>query len=351
MNRQHGGVRNDHPPGLIDFSSNLNPWGPPDGVRRLFQPDLAREIVSYPDPAYPALRASLERYAGCPGERIFPANGSEEIFFWICLLLKPREVLVINPTYGEYAIAAEVAGAEVRELVLKTENNFYLDPEEASGPLRRADLVFLCNPNNPTGNLVPRETVRDLAALLKPGAVMVVDEAFMDFVTDNVSTTAIPMVEDKLWVTRSLTKFFSLAGLRLGYLLAPAETIRELESITPLWRVNRLAEMAAIKALEDEDFIREMPLRMAGERDRFADDLRANGWLRPYPSAANFLLMEITKAGLTAGLLQRDLLERGYLIRDASSFPGLGERFIRLAVLDRESNAALKRDLERVKDG
>ncbi len=350
MNRLHGGVRSGHPPGLIDFSSNLNPWGPPEGVRRLFQRDLLREIIPYPDPAYPDLRMALEHYTGCPSRLIFPANGSEEIFFWICLLLKPREVLVINPTYGEYAIAAWAAGAEVREHVLKAGNDFTLCPGDAAAPMRRADLVFLCNPNNPSGNLVPREDMRELAGLMKPGAVLVVDEAFMDFVTDSGDTTAIPMVGEGLWVTRSLTKFFSLAGLRLGYLLAPAEAIGKLESITPLWRVNRLAELAAIAALEDEAFIGEMPSRMAGERELFAEELRATGWLRPYPSAANFLLVEITRPGLKAGQLQHDLLERGYLIRDASSFTGMNERYVRLAVLDRESNAALVREMERIKN-
>jgi threonine-phosphate decarboxylase len=350
MNRQHGGVRSGHPTGLIDFSSNLNPWGPPQSVLRLFEQDLSREIAAYPDPDYPALRASLGRYTGCPPERIFPANGSEEIFFWICRLLAPSEVLVINPTYGEYSIAARASGAEVRELVLQAENGFDLYLEEAAAPVCRADLVFLCNPNNPTGNLVARETIRDLAGMMKPGAVMVVDEAFMDFVTDSRSSTAVPLLGEGLWVTRSLTKYFSLAGLRLGYLLAPAETIRELETITPLWRVNRPAELAAIAALDDVGFIEDMPGRTATERECFAEELRATGWLRPYPSTANFLLVELTTPGMTAVRLQQDMLERGFLIRDASSFPGLNERFIRLAVLDRESNAALVREMERMKN-
>jgi threonine-phosphate decarboxylase len=350
MNRQHGGVRSGHPPGLIDFSSNLNPWGPPESVLRLFEQDLSREIAAYPDPDYPALRASLEHYTGCPPERIFPANGSEEIFFWICRLRAPREVLVINPTYGEYAIASRAVGAEVRELVLKAGNDFALCPEEAAAPVCRADLVFLCNPNNPTGNLVSREAIRDLAGKMKPGAVMVVDEAFMDFVKDGGSSTAVPLVGEGLWVTRSLTKFFSLAGLRLGYLLAPAETIRDLEKITPLWRVNRPAELAAIAALDDVGYIEDIPGRMARERDRFAEELRATGWLRPYPSTANYLLVELTTPGMTAVRLQRDLLGRGFLIREASGFPGLNERFFRLAVLDRDNNAALVREMERMKN-
>ena len=159
MNRLHGGVRSGHPPGLIDFSSNLNPWGPPEGVRRLFQRDLLREIIPYPDPAYPDLRMALEHYTGCPSRQIFPANGSEEIFFWICLLLKPREVLVINPTYGEYAIAAQGRGSGGARTCAEGRERFHLMPGRCS----RANA-----PGRPRLPLQPQQSQREISCAARP---------------------------------------------------------------------------------------------------------------------------------------------------------------------------------------
>ena len=348
MKRGHGGIREGHPPGLIDFSSNLCPWGPPEAARRLLAGGLLAEAVSYPDPAYRSLRETLGRYAGCPPACVYPANGSEEIFFWLCRQLAPRSTVVIGPTYSEYGLAAEAAGSELRRLTRRPEKNFALDLEEVAAATAGADLVFVCNPDNPTGGLLSRGEVEDIRKRLKPGAVLLVDEAFMDFLEEKEGRTAVPLVSEGLWVTRSLTKFFSLAGLRLGYLVAPAETVETLEDSTPLWRVNRIAEAAALAALGDEGYIREVPARTAAEREHFTRSLEATGMLKVYPASANFLLAEITGPGMTAESLQRRLLERGYLIRDASDFHGLGERFIRLAVLDRERNQALTDELAEV---
>lgn len=351
MKREHGGMREGYSPGLADFSSNLSPWGPPEAVRRLLAGDLLPLAVPYPDPGYHSLREALGRYAGCPAECVYPANGSEEIFFWLCRLLSPRVAVVIGPTYSEYALAAKAAGAEVRELTCEAGESFKLDLAAAEAMAGDADVVFVCNPNNPTGGLVSREEIREIERMLKPGAVLLVDEAFMDFVEEGEGRTAVPLVSERLWVTRSLTKFFSLAGLRLGYLIAPADTVEALEDSTPLWRVNRIAEAAALAALADEEYIRQVPARTVGERACFTHALEATGSLRVFPAAANFLLAEITVAGMTSNELQRRLLERGFLVRDASGFPGLGERFIRLAVLDRERNYALVRELEEVMAG
>lgn len=351
MKREHGGIRDSHPPGLVDFSSNLCPWGPPEVVRRLLRGDLVDLAMHYPDPGYHSLRKALGRYAGCPPGCVFPANGSEEIFFWICRFLMPRVALIIGPAYSEYALAAKAAGAEVRHLNARADEGFRPNMADAGALAADADIVFVCNPNNPTGRLLAREDIVEIETWLKPGAVMLVDEAFMDFVEEKVDRTAVPLVGERLWVSRSLTKFFSLAGLRLGYLVAPAFTVEALDGSTPLWRVNRIAEAAAMAALDDEEYIKEIPDRMAEERGRFARALEDTGMLEVFPGAANFMLAGITVDGMTAAGLQERLMGRGFLVRDASSFPGLDARFVRVAVLDRERNDALARAIGEVAAG
>lgn len=351
MRREHGGVRREHPEGLKDFSSNLNPWGPPEAVKRLFAGDVSSEIVPYPDPAYEVLRESIAGHTGRRPEEVFAANGSEEVFFWACRLLGPRRVLVIHPTFCEYAVASRAAGAEVEQLVLGREDGFRLRLGEALSAAARADLVFICNPNNPTGRLFRRDEIEALEDSLKQGAVLLVDEAFMDFVPGKGSYTATPLVGERVWVSGSLTKFYSLAGLRTGYLLASTGAVGELESIAPLWRVNRLAEMAAVTALADREYLLRTPQLLEEERGRFAALLEKTGALKVYPSSANFLLCEMKVSTLVPSELKVMLLKRGFLIRDASDFPGLSGGFIRLAVLGPEDNDALVTEVRRICTG
>jgi threonine-phosphate decarboxylase len=345
MKREHGGKRESHPAGLIDFSTNVNCFGPPEVSRRVLAEATAEDISSYPDPDYPALKEALAGYAGRSPSEIFVSNGSVEIFYWACYIVRPRRVLVISPSFCEYIIAAKSSGAETKEHFLKSGDGFALNLADARRLARDADLVFMANPNNPSGNLHSRDELLELASSLGPSAVLLVDEAFMDFCKKKAEHSLTPYIDEKIWVARSLTKFFSLAGLRIGYLLAPAEVVKELEGKTPPWRVNRLAEMAALSALSDRKFIKETPERTARERERFARLLDNIGYLKPYPSAANFILAEIEHGVLDAPRLQELLIPRGFLIRDTSSFPGLSDRFIRLCVRQGDENEALIKEL------
>lgn len=345
MKREHGGKRESHPREVIDFSSNVNCFGPPEGVRRLFTSDLSGEITDYPDPDYPRLKGALSGYTGRKPDEIFLSNGSVEIFYLLCFALRPGKALVISPSFCEYVFAARSAGAEVVEHFLKPDNGFILNFGKAAVPAREADLVFLGNPNSPTGNLLTPDDVMRLASGMKPGAVLLVDEAFMDFCGGSGGFSFSGKVDERVWVARSLTKFFSLAGLRIGYLLAPPRAVAALEGGAPPWRVNRLAEMAAIAALSDRSFIDEARERTARERERFAGMLEGVSYLRPFPAAANFILVEIDHEELDAPMLKELLLSRGFLVRDASSFSGLDRRFMRLAVRGGEDNAALVREL------
>lgn len=345
MSALHGGRRAAHPAGVIDFSSNVNCYGPPEGVLGALGETSADDISSYPDPGYPLLKDAIAAHTGRAPEEVFLANGSVETFYCLANVLRPERMLVVSPCFSEYALAGLGAGARVLEHFLKPGDGFAFDAGKAAEAAAEADLVFVANPGSPTGRLVEREALLELARCLKRGAVMVVDEAFMEFCEERESRTLLPHVSERIWVSRSLTKFFSLAGLRIGYLVAPGDTVARLESRTPPWRVNRLAEKAAVAALSDDEFIRTVPPKMARERERFSALMEGTGSLRAFPSAANFILLQIESAGLDAPGLKGALLPRGFLIRDASNFSGLSERFIRLAVRQEADNVALAREI------
>ncbi len=187
--------------------------------------------------------------------------------------------------------------------------------------------------------------------MLKPGAVLLVDEAFMDFVEEGEGRTAVPLVSEEALGDALPDQVLLPGRAAAGIPDSTGRTRwRRWRTSTPLWRVNRLAEVAALAALADEEYIREMPARTAGEGALSPGAGGHRVYSRPIRLSANFLLAEITGAGMTSRRRnsKRRLLERGFLVRDASDFPGLDERFIRLAVLDRERNDALVRELEEV---
>ena len=343
MKRVHGSRTSAHPEGVIDFSSNVNCFGPPEAVLAALRGEAKDAISSYPDPGYPALREALAFYTGRRPDEILPANGSVEVLYWICYVRRPERALVLSPSFCEYALAARAAGASVDENFLDADAGFALDIDRAKEQASDADIVFVSNPNSPTGRLFTRVEILELTGALGPGALMLVDEAFMDFCSGQDELSCLSDISENLWVSRSLTKFFSLAGLRAGYLVAPAADILRMEERTPPWSLNRFAETAVLAALEDTGFITRMPGRIAEERERFAALLEETGLVRVYPSCANFLLIKLARGGPDAPELASRLLERGFLVRDASSFSGLSERFVRLAVRSGAENEALVR--------
>jgi threonine-phosphate decarboxylase len=205
---------------------------------------------------------------------------------------------------------------------------------------RRYDLLFLCNPGNPTGRFYTLEEVGALQRLCRQyRTFLVIDEAFMDFYEEG-SAKQLLSREETVLILRSMTKFYGFPGLRLGYAFGAAAVIEELESLCPPWSVGTLAQAAGMAALADLTHADGTRCLVAIERERLAAWLQEIGPLRVYPGTANYLLVEIT-ARLTATELQRRLMERRILIRNCSNFIGLDERFFRVAVRSRKENDRL----------
>jgi threonine-phosphate decarboxylase len=305
---------------LLDFSQNVNPLGAPARVLEAAQRALYEEAGRYPDAGYPRLRGALATYLGVPPGNVVPTNGGAA-----------GRALILEPTFSEYAAAARAAGLEpVRRVARRAEDGFRLD-RAALENLEGVALVFLCNPNNPTGNALSRAEVLEVADRVRErSAVLVVDEAFADFAP---GTGVAAEVGEGLYVARSFTKFFAIPGLRLGCLVC--ERAGRVQELQPSWPVNAVAAAAGIAAVGDQDFIDASLAGVARLRERLFESLDALPGLTPFPGAANFLLVRGP-----VGLPER-LARRGVLVRGCEPFPGLGPGYFRVAVRGAAENERL----------
>jgi L-threonine-O-3-phosphate decarboxylase len=311
------------PEDLLDFSQNINPLGAPEGVLEAARRALYEESGRYPDPDYTRLREALAAYLGVPPEKVVPTNGGAEALFLAALSARVEgKVLVLEPTFSEYAAAATAAGLEpLRRVARRPEDGFRLDPA-ALEDLDDAGLVFMCNPNNPTGDALTRDEVLAVADRLRErGAALVVDEAFADFIPE---TSVAAEVRPNLCVARSFTKFFAIPGLRLGCLVC--EDPAHVRSLQPSWSVNAVAAAAGTTAVRDRSFVEASISEVARLRAELYEALETLPGLTPYPGTANFLLVRGPQ-----GLPER-LARRGVLVRGCEPFLGLGPGYFRVAV-------------------
>ncbi|NLC76471.1 MAG: threonine-phosphate decarboxylase, partial [Clostridia bacterium] len=323
---------------LLDFSANINPLGPSPQVWTALQKALPR-IIHYPDPEARELKEVLASYLGVPAGQVVLGNGGAELIYLLSRFFRPGRVVLTAPTFGEYGGGAP--GVEILPLNLAPERDFRLTLEQFAGSLKPGDLVFVGNPNNPTGVLTPRETVLELAQLAAAaGSQLVVDEAFMDFVEESQSVVSLAGAHPNLIVVGSLTKIFALPGLRLGYLVAREELVSQLEDLLPPWRVNTLAQAAGLVSLRDQEHLRRSREVVKEEREYLIEQLKDLGF-RPFPGRANFLLVSTHSVGVTGAKLQSFLGPRGVLIRLCHSFANLDDYYFRIAVRTREENEKL----------
>lgn len=337
------------PDDLHVFSSNINPYGPPQAVI-----DAVRDAVDgptlsrYPDRLSTALRAAIAAYHTLPDEAVVVGNGTADLMWMIGLLYlfganrAARRAVILGPTFGEYANVASLVHAPVQHIALPgwayTDDGRFTPGErdmaaclaEIAGAA--PDVVFLCNPNNPTGDLFSEvEIARFMEAA--PAATWVIDEAYMEFVETPWSASGL-IERQNVIVLRSMTKDFSLGGIRLGYLVAtPAEAQRIQVAQSP-WNVNALAQTAGEAALRSQEWRTSTLAQLRQDTADLQAQLRAQGW-EPRPSTANFFLTPVEDPGD----LRAFLIRKGLLIRDCTSF-GLPTHF-RVATQKPEENALL----------
>ncbi|WP_438446574.1 threonine-phosphate decarboxylase CobD [Gorillibacterium sp. sgz5001074] len=328
--------------GFLDFSSNMNPLGPPGSAERILLSEWRRELSRYPDPDCRELRERIAALYRVPVEAVLAGNGAAELIDLAVQSHNPRTVGLLRPCFSEYGEAAEKAGAAVIELPLREEHGFLPDPDslELEEGIRASDLLFFGHPNNPTGRLLPQTFLDRVLDTDKP---VILDEAFIDFSGDEERFSRIRQapLTDKLMVVRSLTKFYTIPGLRLGFIVAHPDRIRRMKRQQVQWSVNALAQRLGAEMLGDREFGERTLAWLQAERPWLTEELRALG-LQVTKSDTNYLLFRIPdEEPYDIRALQAAMGKRGILIRDASTFGCLSRRFGRTAVKLREDNLRL----------
>ncbi len=331
---------------MLDFSIDVNPLGSPTGIRSIIEQTID-EIQHYPDPDAQAFREAIASPHRISVESVLPGNGSAELIALLAAFKPLTKALVAVPTFTEYEWALARRGVEVVCACAEETNGFRHD-WEAQMWRERLDgvqMVFVCNPNNPTGVALSKERALWLADRCREsGALLVVDEAYVDFAehSEAVSVASEAAALDNLIVLRSLTKWFAVPGLRLGYLVAHPELVGRLREWQSPWPLNSFALAAGPALLADAAFTERSRTTMAGLRHTFYRQLQSIPGLQPFPSSANFFLCRLTARSMSAADLWRALAKRGVLIRHCDDFTGLEPgRFIRLAVRNAEENERL----------
>jgi histidinol-phosphate aminotransferase len=321
------------PSEIIDFSSNLNPFIPLIEMK-----DITGRIAvnSYPDSESVVLRRAIAEKAGLSVDNIIAGNGSTELIRLVvtAYLGTDNNALIIEPTYGEYRIACEIAGASIIGQRLAESNRFEMDIDATVRLIidNRPRAIFLCNPNNPTGYYLDRERfMRILKAA--PDSLIILDEAYISFIEQAWSSFEL-VNNSNLLVVRSMTKDYSLAGLRLGYAVANREIIAVMNHVRPPWNVNAIAQAAGIIALQKKDALQGSLEKIQAGKRYLIEEIEKLGF-RCLPSATNFFLVRVGNAAE----FRAKLLKKSILVRDCTSF-GLPE-YIRIAVNTMENNRRL----------
>lgn len=324
---------------ILDFSSNINPWGPPSSIREVYEKSI-EELQFYPDPEALEFRREVARHFPLWPENVIAGNGAAELLDLILRFLHPKKALLIEPTFPEYRRLLNLLGTEIRNVSLKEIDSFRLPPAEIRNALQGIEVAILAHPNNPTGTFLPREELLGLLGEAKRKNIFVVlDEAFVDWVPE-ISLAREIRDDSFFFVIRSLTKFFALPGIRIGYGLGSRKLIEKLQAFQTPWSCNRLAQKLGTAALRDTAFSEESRSGLTAERDWLQCSLQEIPSLKVYPSAANFLLVRYGRQTEGESLFE-GMGKQGIYIRDLSGFAGLGPFYFRVAVKRREENRRL----------
>ncbi len=319
---------------ILDFSANINPLGLPEWFRSVVSASLSK-IVHYPDPDCTELVEAIAAKYEVSKDQVIVGNGSTEILHLIPRALQADRALVPVPSYADYAAGSAAAGLEIATFLLQENDGFRLDLSALTKHLRGREIVFLCQPNNPTGLLFDADELRRTATA-NPATIFVIDEAFGPFVQKLDSLTR--NRPENVIVLLSLTKIYAVPGLRLGCAIAGREAISSLRGIQPTWSVGAIAQAVGLAALRDTEYVAESRRYVAEQRRTIVRELESIPNITVFPGEANFLLLRIDRNDLDAKTLARRMLADGIAIRVCDNFVGLDHRFFRIAVRTADEN-------------
>ena len=325
---------------VLDFSINLNLLGPPQMVRQKWM-ELLESIHHYPSVGGDGIAHFYRKRFGFDPQNFMAGNGSTEMIYLVPRVLRPKHTVVITPSYNDYERASLLAGAKVRKSSLLINEEFsFPDKKKLMKEIKDANAVWIGRPNNPTGTLMPKETILDLSERF-PDKWFIIDEAFIQFVDKwEENTLLLDKIKPNILIIHSLTKFYALAGLRLGGILGNEEVIARLREKKEPWSINGIAERIAPILLDCRDYEEKTRLLTTNERERVFKKLKKLKGINPFPSYANFILCQWESKRDLDDLI-RHLLSNGLYVRDCRNFPGLENNFFRIGIRKGEDNDQL----------
>jgi threonine-phosphate decarboxylase len=348
---------------IIDFSASINPLGTPTSVVAAIRKNIAG-LRHYPEVHAGGLSAAIAKHTGLNPESVICGNGSTELIYLTARALRPERVLMPAPTFAEYERAVKISrkpeatggrklipGRDMKGIAtedrsrikyfdLRGDDGFRINADEFIDAMAGVDMAFICNPNNPTGGLVSRKNMERIAnAAKETGCYLVLDESFIDFVPGQ-SIIRTVRHNPRLIVLRSLTKFYALSGLRLGYAAINPELAGIIKEFKEPWTVNSLAQAAGMAAINDRAY-EEKSLKFMKDEKRYMESYLRKAGIEYYPASVNYYLLRIPGARE----IVRKLRAKGILIRDCSNFRGLDASYVRIAVRSRKENDRMLREL------
>ena len=330
---------------IIDFSSNVNPLGCHPGVKKFLKKQL-KLISTYPDSDSSSLRSNLKWYTGLNESQILVGNGATEIIynFTRAFLNEKSNVLIPIPTFSEYEKASRLSGCKIN--FYKT-FNLNEDMDDFLKSIPKNGAVFVCNPNNPTGVLIKKSNmIKIIKNAQKKSSLVFLDETFIELISEtNQSLIRLIKSYDNLFILRSFTKSFGLAGLRIGYGVGNKELVNTLQKLKIPWNVSNIAQNAASAAICYHPFLDKSRLLIKKENQYLRKSISKIKNFNCFESATNFILL---KTKIKSKILQKKLLRKKILIRDCSTFRGLNENYIRIAVKTHKDNVKLVKALEEI---
>ena len=332
---KHGGdiYRNQ---GVVDYSANINFLGMPERVRQAAK-DAIDASVWYPDPECEKLKAAIAKKEGVPVEWIFCGNGAADVIFSFMLALKPKKALLPVPSFYEYRQALECVDCQRKEVLLEESSGFCLKESFLNQIQKDTDVVVLCNPNNPTGQLIRQELSEKIAEKCdETDTYLLMDECFHDFLEEGESHTLLPKVTDnkKIFILKAFTKMYGMAGLRLGYgICSDTELIDRMRQVSQPWNVSVPAQTAGIAALQETAFAERSRKEVAIQKSYLIRGLTEAG-MQIYGSAANYIFFQAEPG------FDEKMRREGFMIRNCGNYDGLREGFYRIAVRGEADNQA-----------
>ncbi|WP_143315715.1 histidinol-phosphate transaminase [Clostridium sp. HBUAS56017] len=323
---------------IVDFSANINPFGLPNSVKEAIVNNLDN-YMNYPDPLCRELRQAIAKHESTLADNIICGNGAADIIFKVVLALKPKKTLLIAPTFSEYEESIRYIDGEIKYYDLKENKEFNIEKDILDYITADLNMMFICNPNNPTGIPVKsKEMIEIVKRCEEKDVILVVDECFIDFLKDEEEYSISKFIDKykNLIILKAFTKIYAMAGIRLGYMICSNELILDkVNAIGQPWSVSTVASKCGVAALNEVEYVKKSKENIEVNREYLIDELKKLGF-KVFDSKANFIFFKANDKELNV-----KLEEHGVLIRSCRNYKNLGDGFFRIAVKGEKDNIYL----------